>query len=142
MDELDEDEAKYLQTALENENNQNITKYSIDIIKKEKSEILEELCLPKREQAFLTKRLKGYRYINDLDDITVGRYIRWINLTRPEAIKLTNGGIICEIKIEDGTYIVCKNNMNRLFQINFDENLIFQKLTDQESIILMALDNL
>ena len=33
-----------------------------------------------------------------------------------------------------------KNNMNRFFQINLDENLIFQKLTDQEKIILYAID--
>ncbi len=33
-----------------------------------------------------------------------------------------------------------KNRMNRFFQINLDENLIFQKLTDQEKIILYAID--
>ena len=35
---------------------------------------------------------------------------------------------------------IMKNNMNRLFQINLDENLIFQRLTEQEKIILYAID--
>ncbi len=53
------------------------------------------------------------------------------------------GIVVININIFMTKYgVLCKNNMNRLFQINFDENLIFQKLTDQESIILMALDNL
>ena len=36
--------------------------------------------------------------------------------------------------------LLLKNNINRIFQINLEENLIFQKLTDQEKIILYAID--
>ena len=36
--------------------------------------------------------------------------------------------------------ILLKNNMNRFFQIKFDECLVFQKLTNQENIILTILD--
>ena len=32
--------------------------------------------------------------------------------------------------------------MNRFFRVNFNDNLIFQKLTDQEKIILFAIDNI
>ena len=46
-----------------------------------------------------------------------------------------------EIKIDlSGIKIVCKNNMNRFFQINMNENLIFQKLNNQENVLLSALD--
>jgi hypothetical protein len=38
--------------------------------------------------------------------------------------------------------IVCKNYTNRHFQIKMDECLLFQKLTDQEKVILHALDHL
>ena len=51
----------------------------------------------------------------------------------------------CEIKVkEDGVYIICKNyGYNRkYFQIKLDENLIFQKLTEQELVLLSALDHL
>ena len=48
-----------------------------------------------------------------------GSYIRWISLKNPENLKLTNGGIVCEMKVGDnGIVIVCKNNFNRFFQLN------------------------
>ena len=56
---------------------------------------------------------------------------------------MTNGSIICDIKIEnDSIAIVCKNYMNRHYQFDMSNMLIFQKLTDQERIILSALDYL
>ena len=88
-------------------------------------------------------KLKDYRYVDDLSDIQYGRYIRWINLNNPNNIKLTNGGLIIDIKIlESGIHVVCKNNMNNRFQIKIDECVIFQKLSDQEKIILSVLDYL
>ncbi len=59
-----------------------------------------------------------------------------------ENLKLTNGGFICDIKINEGIEILCRNNFNKLFQLRFDENLIFQKLTEQEKIILNVINNL
>ena len=29
-----------------------------------------------------------------------GSYVRWISLKNPENLKLTNGGIVCEMKLE------------------------------------------
>ena len=88
-------------------------------------------------------KLKEYRYVDDLSDIQYGRYIRWINLKDPTNISLTKGGIIIDIKIcEGGIQVVCKNFHNKKFQIKIDECFIFQKLTDQEKIILSALDYL
>ena len=72
----------------------------------------------------------------------VSDYFRWINLNNPENLKLTNGGILCEIKVEDNLNLVFKNRMNMFFQINMEENLLFQKFSDQERIILYALDYL
>ena len=56
---------------------------------------------------------------------------------------MTNGGIVCEIKVcDDGIHVVCKNNMNRMFQLNLSENLVFQRLNDQERVLLAALQYL
>ena len=56
---------------------------------------------------------------------------------------MTNGGIVIDIKIhQNGIQLVCKNFINKKFQIKIDECFIFQKLTDQEKIILSALDYL
>ena len=102
--------------------------------------IINELNLSKKDSKNLLNRLKDYQYVDEVPELIEGRYIRWINITNPNNIKLTNGGILCEIKIQDYVTLVLKNNMNRLFQINLDENLVFQKLTDQEKIILYAID--
>ena len=52
---------------------------------------------------------------------------------------------MCEIKItDDGVFCVCKNFgfPARHFRLSMDKNLIFQKLTTQEIVLLSALDHL
>ena len=108
-----------------------------------KNNILQKLQLSGEILKEFHKKLKCYKYVDELNDINYGCYIRWISLKNPEKIYLTNGGIICDIKIlENGIHIMVKNNMNRIIQIKLDENIIFQKLTEQEIIILQALDYL
>jgi hypothetical protein len=133
----------YLLNAINNDNNESIIKLDSRKIKEEKNNILQKLQLGRDNLKMIHKKLKYYRYVEEMPDINYGSYIRWIRLTNPENIKLTNGGIICDIKVhENGIHIVCKNNMNRLFQIKMDENLIFQKFTPQEEILLQVMDYL
>lgn len=136
---LDENDLK---KALENENNESIINLTISEIKSEKNDILQKLQLGKEDLKNNLKKLKEYRYINNINDLNYGCYIRWINLKNIENLKLTNGGFICDIKINEGIEILCRNNFNKLFQLRFDENLIFQKLTEQEKIILNVINNL
>jgi len=130
----------FLESSLNNANNKNISKLTYDAINKEKELILNELALSKKSKNELLKKLKDYQYIDEYPQLTEGRYIRWINLKNPENIKLTNGGILCEIKIKDSILLIMKNKNNHFFQINMDENLVFQRLTNQEKIILYAID--
>lgn len=132
-----------LQKALDNENNSSIMNLNSKKIKSIKNDYLQKLLLPRDKLKEYHLKLKEYRYVDDLSDIQYGRYIRWINLKNPDNIKLTTGGIIIDIKIiESGIHLVCKNNMNHCVQIKIDENIIFQKLTDQEKILITALDYL
>ena len=104
---------------------------------------LQKLLLSRDNLKDFHEKLKNYRYVDDLTDIQYGRYIRWINLKDPNKISLTRGGIIIDIKIlSNGIHLVCKNTYNHKFQIKIDECYIFQKLTEQEQILLMALDYL
>ena len=137
---MDENDVHYLEKILTNETNENITNLTFKEIDEKKREIIGELELSNLAAKCLLKKLEDYRYIDEMPDLQIGRYIRWINLTNPEQIKLTNGGILCEIKIEDAVILVLKNSMNRFFQINMDENLVFQRLSEQERIILYAID--
>lgn len=137
---MNEDDMDFLEKSLTNNNNKNISKLTFNNINRQKETIISELNLTKKNTKNLLTRLKDYQYIDEVPELIEGRYIRWINITNPTNIKLTNGGILCEIKIEDYVSLVMKNNINQFFQINLDENLIFQKLTDQEKIILYAID--
>ena len=135
--------SEILDRALDNEKNASIVKLNSGKIKKTKENILNELNLNKKEQGILLKKLKDYRYVDEMPDIEFGNYIRWISIKNAINIKLTNGGHIIGIEIlSDGVHIRCRNNMNRIFQIRMDENLIFQKLTEQEIILLKVVDYL
>ena len=135
------DENTHLVKALDNENNASIMNYNNRKIKSIKNDYLQKLLLSKEKLKEYHKKLKDYRYVDDLTDLQYGRYIRWINLNNPEKLDLTRGGMIIDIKIlTNGIHIVCKNTYNHRFQIKLDECYIFQKLTDQEKILLLALD--
>ena len=132
-----------LLNALENESNASIVELSTKKIKIQKQQIFDQLNLTGEKRECFMDKLSNYRYCNDLKDIQYGFYIRWIPLKNPEKIYITNGGHICDIKIiNNEIHIVCKNNMNNFFQIKFDECLLFQKISPQETVILNVLDYL
>jgi hypothetical protein len=132
-----------LMNALENESNGSIMDLTNGKIKEYKNNILQKLQFTREKLKETHKKLKQYRYVRDMNDLEYGYYIRWIPLKNPEKINLTNGGHICSIEIiKNQIQIKCRNNLNRIFQIKFDECIIFQKLTDQEKIILGILDHL
>ena len=131
--------------ALENDSNETIMNFTTKKIRDMNLKVLKELHLTKDETLFLLKKLKDYKYVDEMDDLKYGTFLRWIPLNNPKLIKLTKGAIFCEMKITDnGVYIVCKNYgfNSKHFQIKLDESLIFQKLTNQELVLLSALDHL
>lgn len=131
--------------ALDNESNENLLNFTSDKLREMNTKIIKELELPKKETLDILHKLKDYKYVDEMNDLKYGTYIRWIPIEDPTNIHLTKGAIFCEIKItDDGVFCVCKNfgyNM-RFFQIGLDNNLIFQRLTSQELVLLSALDHL
>lgn len=131
--------------SLEDESNELLFNYTTKKIKEMNLRILKELSLSRDETISLMNKLKYYRYVDEMNELKYGTYLRWIPIDNPEKIELTKGAIFCEIKItDDGVKLVCKNHgfPPKHFQIKLDENLIFQKLTDQELVLLSALDHL
>ena len=132
----DEDYQKLL-NIVTNEESNTILHTSLQDISKRKENLLNELHLPKEDENELLRKLKNYRYVMELPDLEIGNYIRWINLNHGENIYLTNGSFISNIMImEDGIQIRCTNRFGKIHQLKFDEHLIFQKLTEQEHILL------
>ena len=138
-------DTKNLLKALDDDTNENLMNFTTQKLREMILKILKELELPRNETLELMKKLKDYKYVDEMKDLKYGTYLRWIPINDPEDIQLTKGAIFCEMNVkEDGVYIICKNyGFNRKhFQIKLDENLIFQKLTEQELVLLSALDHL
>jgi hypothetical protein len=108
-------------------------------ISKDVFDAIDELDLEKEIALDYCTRLSGYRYVDKLCDLRNGRLLRWIKRTNKN---LTNGGLLVNVKMDPkGVKLLCKNNMNKFFNVCFDDCLIFQKLTTEDQLILMANEN-
>ena len=131
--------------ALDDETNETLFNFTTDKLREMNLKILKELQLPKKETLELLQKLNDYKYVDEMNDLKYGTYIRWIPIENPNNIQLTKGALFCDLKITDeGVRCICKNYgyKTRHFQIEMDKNLIFQKLTNQELVLLSALDHL
>ena len=131
--------------ALDDDSNEVLFNFTTSKMREMNLKILKELHLSKKETQEIYNKLKDYKYVDEMNELKHGAFIRWIGIEDPENLFLTNGAIFCELKITDnGVFCVCKNFgfPPRHFQISIDKNLIFQKLTDQEKVLLSALDHL
>lgn len=140
MSELDIDN---LLNALENETNASIMNLNSAKIKSIKNNILQKLQLGREKLLKYHEKLSDFRYCSDMSDVQYGYFIRWISLKNPDNIKLTNGGILLDIDIINNCVQLKVKLLNhRIIQIKFDECIIFQKLSNQERVILGVMDYL
>lgn len=136
-------DVEQLLKALDNDENEHLINMTSEKLNNMKREILNEIQLTPQEVAEYMQKLREYKYIDEMNHIRHGSFIRWIPISDPENIHLTSGGIICDIKIADtGVHLVCKNFARKHYQIKMDECLVFQKLSGQEQVLLSALDHL
>ena len=131
--------------ALDDDSNETLLNFTSDKIKEMNLNIIKELQLPRKDTLDIMNKLRDYKYVDEMNELKYGSYIRWIPIEDPTNIHLTKGALFCEMKItDDGVFCVCKNfgyNL-RHFQLSMDKNLIFQRLTEQELVLLSALDHL
>ena len=131
-----------LLAALKNDNNEVIMDLDHETIQKLKNDMLQKLHMPKDQLRATHNSLKQYRYVDELPELNFGAYVRWIPLKDVSVAKLTSGGFVCDVKIDEGINVVCKNKMNRHFQFKMGDCLIFQKLSNQERVLLSAMKHL
>lgn len=85
-------------------------------------------------------KLIGYRYVDRICDLRQGNHIKWI--WRQTNI-MTRGSQLFTVTMgNNGTILTCKNYGGKFIKINFDEVIIFQKLTMEEQLILMSYEYL
>ena len=129
--------------ALENENNENLMNFTTLKLKEMNRRVLKELPLSKDKYIDFVKKLQEYKFVDELNDLKYGTYIRWILINNPKKLELTKGAIFCETKITDeGIVLVCKGFYHKYFQIKMEDCLVFQHLTNEEKVLLNALDYL
>ena len=87
-----------LLSALDNDEHGNLLNTSYEKIAKDKNDILQQLQF-KNDKLKLYTKLKDYRYVDELNDLKYGQYIRWINIKNPEKVKTNKWRYIFRNKI-------------------------------------------
>jgi hypothetical protein len=139
--------------TIENEKNDYLENKTMSDIANIIMEQLDELRLGSREVECIYGKLIGYRFVDEIHELHKGKHVRWIrkhginNIRSVKGqlgnVKLTNGGIVVDIKFLDtGVQVLCLNSQQRFIQYKFDDCLTFQKLSTEEQLILMAYEHM
>ena len=124
--------------VIDNDNNSYLDNKSLENINNEIFEIINNLNVDIESKQLFCSKLINYRFVDELHELHKGKHVRWIR-HNTKTINLTNGGIVVNIKfLDNGTQILVKNSGNKFIQIKFDECFIFQKLSNEEQLVLMA----
>jgi len=95
-------------------------------------------CIPLGVKKDYVERLQGWRYLDDLRDFQKGKYIRWIS---KKTGKLSYSAIGLNLKFTNrGTNVQCRFTRGgpRVLEITFDGQLMYQKISPEEYMVLMA----
>lgn len=146
-------ELEYLKHALDNDQNNAIYDETNASVLAKKKKVLSQFDLSKGKITSLMEKLKQYRYVEDLNDLRTGSYLRWVYIgddendaelfdDDDEDFHLNKGAIFCETKIDvGGLSVICKTYQGRFFQFPMNGDYIFfQKLSAQEQTILNTID--
>ncbi len=131
--------------ALDNEKNEKIMNFNTKKMHEMNNKILKELGLPYDVFNEYMEKLEDYKYVDEMGDLKTGSFVRWIPICESKPVELKKGGVLCDVKVTDnGVYIVCKvfSYKPSHVQLKMDDVLIFQKLSDQEKILLSVIDHL
>ena len=130
--------------AMNKKENSTIANLTLKKIAERRREILSSLDLPTDKMEDFDRRLQMYRVIEDPQDLKHTQLLRWIPLrsllTKPY---LTLGGTLFSVKVrpDDGLHQVTIRNVKRfVFQIKFELNVVFQRLSREELLILRAVE--
>jgi hypothetical protein len=107
------------------------------------------VTLTKPDRIALMKKLIGYRYVDEIDSLHIGKYTRCIQkyplVDNDEVFKyvLSPGAFLTMVDyLDTGIVLTMKTWNNKVFRINFDNCLIYQKLSAGEELVLMTADYL
>lgn len=131
-------------TAMAKNENATIANSSFKEIEARRLEILSSLHLTTEKYEEFARKLQMYRVIERPFDLRHGQLLRWIPLrSLSQTPYLTLGGTIFNIRqnIEDGLHqVTIRTVKGFVYQIKFELNVMFQRLSKEELMILRAVD--
>ena len=131
-------------SAMNKTENNTIANMTMKKITARRHEILSSLNLTTEKMEEFERKLSMYRVIENPYDLKHNQMIRWIPLrsleTRPY---VTLGGTLFRVREnqEEGVHVVTIRNVKRfVFNIKFELNVVFQRLSQEELLILRAVE--
>lgn len=131
-------------SAMTKTENSTIANMTLKKIAARRHEILSSLNLSPEKMEEFERKLHMYRVIETPHELKHNQLIRWIPLrsleTRPY---VTLGGCLFKIKYndEESLHVVTIRNVKRfVFTIKFELNVVFQRLSQEELLILRAVE--
>ena len=131
-------------SAMNKTENNTIANMTLKKITARRHEILSSLNLTKEKMEEFERKLHMYRVIEDPWDFKHNQLIRWIPLrsleTRPY---VTLGGTLFRVRenVEEKVHIVTIRNIKKfVYNIRFELNVVFQRLSQEELMILRAVE--
>lgn len=132
------DTAKLLE-SIESTKNDFLANQTIDSISENVFESLVQLKLEKNTLQSHCEKLVGYRYVDELHLLHKGKYVRWIRHDTPD--NLVKGAVVVDIQFGDfGANILCRLVTGDFMKYRFDKCNTYQKLTEEEQLILTIYD--
>jgi hypothetical protein len=123
---------------------EDIQKYQLTdtiTIQERKRTILKNIVLDSTELNHYQKLLKEYRYVDEIDELRLGSYIRFFRLDT-DTLELGRGGFLADIQIYKQQIQLLFKNRNRFYKINMNSSILFQKNTPQERVLIQILDQI
>jgi hypothetical protein len=123
MKEIDDSQYNYLEGK------------TTQVIEQEKMEALEIHDVDRNK---ILMSLSMYRAVNDLRDLRMGHHCRWIN---HKTNHLHKGGYLTKVDFRDkGVYLLCELLKRYKMQVKMEDATVFQKITAEEWVVIMAND--
>jgi hypothetical protein len=126
---------------LNSENKSYLVNKKVSTLLEENKEALSSLNqITEYKLDVLCKKMNNYRFVDEIYELHLGKHVRYIRKNDANH-ELKVGGIVVDIKfLNNGTHILILNKFisKRPIQYKFDDVLTFQKLTEEEQLILLV----
>lgn len=109
---------------------------NLEIVSQENMDVLKSIDppLPKRLIKEMHQKLADFYHVEDLSELRLGRYTRWIR--DDDTYSLKTGGTLVDVKFgKNGlalTILPYYSTRENLYNVSFDSSIIFQKMSESE----------